>query len=67
MQLIILLDDQNQHNMPISLTLLKAWNLLNNLKAIHAATESDCDGECFVSGGWFRHFKVKVNLHNIKS
>lgn len=41
MLLIFWIEDQNQHIMPINLSLVqeKAWSLFNDLKAAHAASE----------------------------
>uniref|UniRef100_K7F5Z8 HTH CENPB-type domain-containing protein n=1 Tax=Pelodiscus sinensis TaxID=13735 RepID=K7F5Z8_PELSI len=57
--LTIWIEDQNQRNLPISLSLVqeKARSLFNDLKATHTASEGK---------GWFNRFKKRANLHNIK-
>nr|XP_033817050.1 tigger transposable element-derived protein 1-like [Geotrypetes seraphini] len=64
--LIIWLEDQNQRNIPISLSLVqaKARSLFSDLKA-HKEND-ECDEEFVASRGWFNRFKVRANLHNIK-
>uniref|UniRef100_K7F1A6 HTH CENPB-type domain-containing protein n=1 Tax=Pelodiscus sinensis TaxID=13735 RepID=K7F1A6_PELSI len=66
--LTIWIEDQNQRNLPISLSLVqeKARSLFNDLKATHTASEGDFNEEFVASKGWFNRFKKRANLHNIK-
>nr|XP_033817702.1 tigger transposable element-derived protein 1-like isoform X1 [Geotrypetes seraphini] len=64
--LIVWLEDQNQRNIPISLSLVraKARSLFSDLKA--REENDECDEEFVASRGWFNRFKVRANLHTIK-
>ncbi|XP_053568008.1 tigger transposable element-derived protein 1-like [Bombina bombina] len=69
--LTIWIEDQNQHNIPISLSLEqeKAQSIFNDLKAAgtpHTAIEGVCNEEFVASRGWFYRYKKRANLHNIK-
>nr|XP_014424896.1 tigger transposable element-derived protein 1-like [Pelodiscus sinensis] len=66
--LTIWIEDQNQRNLPISLSLVqeKARSLFNDLKATRTASKGDCNEEFVASKGWFNRFKKRTNLHNIK-
>uniref|UniRef100_K7F9R4 HTH CENPB-type domain-containing protein n=1 Tax=Pelodiscus sinensis TaxID=13735 RepID=K7F9R4_PELSI len=57
--LTIWIEDQNQRNIPIRLSLVreKARSLFNDLKATRTASEGK---------SWFNRFKKRTNLHNIK-
>lgn len=65
--LTIWIEDQNQRNIPISLTFVqeKARSLFNDLKAAHPR-EDDCNEEFGASRGWFNRFKERANLHSIR-
>ncbi|XP_072000501.1 tigger transposable element-derived protein 1-like [Engystomops pustulosus] len=65
--LIIWIEDQNQRNMPISLSLVqeKARSLYNDLKETRTEGE-DCSEDFVASKGWFNRFKERAHLHNIK-
>lgn len=67
--LTIWIEDQNQRNIPISLSLVqeKARSLFNDLKAARTASEGDCNEEFVASKGWFNRFKKRTNLYNLKA
>ncbi|XP_072263547.1 tigger transposable element-derived protein 1-like [Pyxicephalus adspersus] len=65
--LMFWIEDQNQRNMPISLSSVqeKARSLFNDLKAARTASEGECNEEFMASKGWFQRFKGRADLHNI--
>ncbi|XP_072270768.1 tigger transposable element-derived protein 1-like [Pyxicephalus adspersus] len=67
--LIIWIEEQNQRNMPISLSLVqeKARSLFNDLKAAGTASEGDFNEEFVASRGWFQRFKERADLHDIRT
>ncbi|XP_068113281.1 uncharacterized protein [Hyperolius riggenbachi] len=66
--LMIWINDQNQRNMPISLSSVqeKARRLFSDLKAARPASEVECQKEFVASRGWFNRFKERANLQNVK-